>query len=416
MQPHILPSIRWMLAILATTMCIACTSVATKPPDIATTPAIPGSPAPQLRPTAVPIALTGDPVTKASIQATLDRYTKAWNEGDKTLLQSTIDPKSGPFRRVAIGRFQSYQESALHNTSDRFAFKLKKIEQRDFGFVRAEVESYGYSFSWTFREVDGRWLLSEPSNEQLGKRVTQESEHFTFSTYPWADDVNGQIMQLMEEARTTVVEKLGRAPEQKAQVMILPTIGSGPAMRDYVAAYYDRTAPDRGLDRIFVYVPNSFAYGGYNEQTGWGTGLRQLLTHEYTHLVNDRSFTPLYRLPKWITEGLAEYISESSRASEVRAAVERDAIIPLIDPAPARPTNPQDLQHWDLLTHDVGLAYAEGYSLVAYITETYDGLDGFWKLAQAYDKRQDLDRALQDAFSVSYSQFDHDWREWLAKY
>ena len=50
---------------------------------------------------------------------------------------------------------------------------------------------------------------------------------------------------------------------------------------------------------------------------------------------------------------------------------------------------------------------------MAYITERYGGLDGFWKLVAAYDKTQNLDTALQQAFGVPYTQFDQDWRIWL---
>ena len=40
-------------------------------------------------------------------------------------------------------------------------------------------------------------------------------------------------------------------------------------------------------------------------------------------------------------------------------------------------------------------------------------MDGFWKLVAAYDRQQNFDAALKEAFYVSYEQFDQDWRAWL---
>jgi hypothetical protein len=40
-------------------------------------------------------------------------------------------------------------------------------------------------------------------------------------------------------------------------------------------------------------------------------------------------------------------------------------------------------------------------------------MEGFWKLAQHYDKTQNLDVSLRQTFDVSFEEFDQGWREWL---
>ena len=379
------------------------------------TPAVaaPTAAASAIPPQTTALVASAEETTKAGIQTTIDRYSKALRSSDAALLDSTIDPKSGPFRRIVVGRFEAMQKSALASAMPSINWKITKVESLALGFVRATLDRGDVTDVWTFREVDGKWLLSEPSTTQLGKTVTTKSEHFTFRTYLWADDVNADIMQLMEQARAIVEKKLGRAPDTKPLVSILPTVGSGPAMNSNFVAFYSPTAANRGPDRIFITTPTSFTYGGYDTAGGWKPWLLQTLTHEYTHLVNNRSFTPIHRLPKWMTEGLAEYISDSSRPGMVALALERDALIPLLDPAPVDSTSPQDLEHWDLLQRDTLLAYAEGYSLVHLIVERHEGLTGFWKLAAAYDKEQNLDKALQKAYGISYQDFDREWREWL---
>lgn len=69
--------------------------------------------------------------------------------------------------------------------------------------------------------------------------------------------------------------------------------------------------------------------------------------------------------------------------------------------------------HMTTLNVDRSLAYGLAYSLVAYTIDTYGGMDGFWKLARSYDTSKKLDKALQEAFDISYEEYDRGWREWL---
>ena len=162
---------------------------------------------------------------------------------------------------------------------------------------------------------------------------------------------------------------------------------------------------------MVIFAPESYSFGFYDPSEGWEAELQGTLTHEYTHLVNDASFIPIARETDWMSEGLAEFVSDHPRANEVREAVKSDKIIPIIDTSGQ--VNKQDLEHLSILDKDVSLAYGLAYSLVAYINEKYGGMDGYWKFVAAFDKEQNLDKALQDAFGVTYDQFDKDWRAWL---
>ncbi|MBC8161352.1 MAG: hypothetical protein H7Z42_09045 [Roseiflexaceae bacterium] len=398
---------RTSLAILIFAL-ISCAPVATLPVPPVPTATPPASPQNSTVATPQPTEVS----VEAAIQATLDQHAEAWNTGDIALLEQTIDPQSGAFRRLVKGRFESFQEGAFSEFA-AFSYTLDRVTTREHGFVQARVRGDGGVLGWTFREVEGRWLLSEPSEQQVGERVVSKSEHFTFQTYPWADAVNGEIKTLMEEARAEVIEKLGREPDRQALITILPAFAVGPLQGSGLVASYDRSARKVGPDRIMIYAPDTYAFGAYDAQASWQPSLRQTLVHEYTHLVHNRSFTPIVRVPLWMTEGIAEFVAEGSRFYEVRLAVEQDRIIPLIDPATSDPLLVQDLQHMGALDRDTSLAYGLSYSLVAYIVENHGGLAGFWKLAEAYDARQKLPDALTDAFGVTYDEFDAGWRAWL---
>ncbi|MEO7910614.1 MAG: hypothetical protein ABIV47_13270 [Roseiflexaceae bacterium] len=351
-----------------------------------------------------------DDQIKAGIQQTLDRYAQAYNDNQPDMLKQVVDQSNLPFRRLIQGRFDTYQNSIFAGqvTSE---YKVDSIKPRDLGFVQAQVmrTSDGAVADWLFRQVQGKWLLSEPTEDQIGKRLKIETDHFTYYTYPWATDITPKLEQLMESARAKVLERLGKVPDTKTNVYILPIFGVGSPQNSGVLAYYDAAA--RGGARIVIFAPESFSFSFYDPSQGWEPALQGTLTHEYTHLVNNTVFTPIARMADWMFEGLAEYVSDHPRAGEVRDAVQSDNIIPIIDTSGK--FNKQDLEHLTILNQDVSLAYGLAYSLVAYVNEKYGGMDGYWKLVRAFDKQQNLDKALQEAFGVSYKQFDKDWRAWL---
>lgn len=133
--------------------------------------------------------------------------------------------------------------------------------------------------------------------------------------------------------------------------------------------------------------------------------LEDVLTHEATHYVHTRSFDDAGTLAGWMSEGLAEYVSGSTSIDLAFEAARRGMIIPIVD-TETDLMDRQDLMHFYSLKKDVGLAYGLSQSLVAYIVETYGGLDAFWRLARAFDETQDFDEALRIAFKVTYTGFD----------
>jgi len=375
------------------------------PTPAATVPATPNA--------TVTLDTLSDDQIRAGIQETLDTYAKAYNDNDPELLKQAVDQTNLPFRRLVQGRFETYQQS-IGAGQGSFGYSVNSVLRRDLGFIQAQIASDGGSvLDWLFRRVNGRWVLSEPTEDQIGKRQQTEDSGFLFRTYPWADDVNPTVIKLMKEARSTVLARLGKAPDKPVDVLIKPIFGLPPPEGSNVLAYYIRGSRPGLPARIVVYAPHSYAFGSYDPAKGWEADLLATLTHEYTHLTNDQLFTPIARMADWMYEGLAEYISDPDAplGRGVPYAVQQNQIIPIVDPSER--FDKQDLQHIYTLEKDVSLAYGLANTLVAYTAERYGGIDGFWKLVQAYDRLQNLDAALQEAFDVDLETFDRGWREWL---
>src|SRR5512138_3592253 len=155
-------------------------------------------------PSRTPVPEFSDDEIKVGIQRSLDIYAEALTNNNPEQLAEVVDQENKPFRRIVRSRFDEFQNSYAGGQV-QFQFTLKEITRRAYGFVIARFETdNGLEAQWPFRYLNGAWVISEPTVEQIGEPVTTETEHFTFTSYPWAEDVNPLIMKLMEKARQNV--------------------------------------------------------------------------------------------------------------------------------------------------------------------------------------------------------------------
>jgi len=343
----------------------------------------------------------------------VDLLIQATNQNRPELLDQVVDPDNKPFRRLVRSRFDDFQESWRAGARQP-ALEVKAVEARPYGYYQASITSEnGLTGVWFFKKVGDRWLLTEPTVEEIGEPLEITTPHFTYITYPWGDEVNPEIIELMKIAREEVFQKLGKAPEQSARIEIRPIYGLERFTPMGAIAYY-QSASAHGPDRIVIYSPHSYAYGLYDQETGWQEELGRILVHEFTHMTHNLSFDEAGgKLVTWMSEGLAEYISDPGYDRVVACHAARSGVlIPfLVDRE--NPVYKQDLAHMESLDKDRGLAYAYAYTVVAYIVEKFGGLDSFWKLARTYDEVQDMDEALQESFGIGLEEFERDWLKWV---
>jgi hypothetical protein len=356
---------------------------------------------------------TPDPqrAIEQSIRETLRKHARAYQNLDLELLKTTIDQTNTTFRRAAQTSFEEYRNSVSAGQG-YFRFTLGRIEMLDDGFVKAYVSTpYEVEAQWLFREVDGVWLLSEPSREQIGQKSEIEDEHFIFETYPWDEETNQRIIELMKEAREEAILLLDATPSEKARVEIRPVYAVYPYENvNYIAFYQPNERPNK-LDTIIINAPTNYLFGFYDAEYGWEDTIYPILVHEYVHMIHKRNFDNAGYETSWMSEGLASYFDGMDRSYDIQLALEQDALIPIIDTE--SPVYKQDLMHMQTLQADIGLAYGLAQSLVTYIIEEHGGIEVFWQLARRYDETQKLDIALQDVLGLSYEEFDAAWRLWL---
>ena len=359
---------------------------------------------------------------RASMQETVDNYDAAYNENNLSKLQAAIDPKNSTFKRSLEERFKSAMESqfaGMYNLND----KVGAIRDRGNGYWEATIET-NFSLAtgragravkkWVFKDVDGKWLMTEPRRAELGKKLKYETEHFTIDHYAWDDEVMPEIGQIMETAYATALKKLGKVPEGKMIASVTPTYETAPGISSagWVGAYYPGSGKATNPDRMVIRSPLSFGFVvAVDEAEGFVPELQGTMTHEFTHLVVNRAFVSNARMSWWMSEGIAEHVSDNPRPGELITALQNGNIIPLVDTSDA--IYKQDLQHGGLLESNITLAYGEAYEMVDFIYKEKGGYDGWWKFVGVYDKTQSIEETIKSEFNMTVEEFEAKYHDFL---
>ena len=134
----------------------------------------------------------------------------------------------------------------------------------------------------------------------------------------------------------------------------------------------------------------------------------QILFHEYTHaLIHDLAKG---RCPSWLNEGLAEYEGRSQLRGAVprlAKAAQESRLVPWLELS--------DHISTALPAEDVGLAYEQSYSAVAYLVERFS----FWRIRRvlkALGDGQPWDAALAAELRTKAPRLESQWRQWLPEF
>ncbi len=360
---------------------------------------------------------------KAAIQKTVDSYDAAYNEVDQAKLLAALDQKNLALRRALVERFQA---AASGQSSGAFDLqeKIDSIKAHGKDYYLATIlalapqgNGKGQSVrTMVFRKVDGKWLITEPKRSDLGKKLSSETEHFIVEYYEWDKDIVPQMDKVVEDAYTTVKQKLGKAPAEKVHAFIAPTndlFGSGA----FTAAFYIAgPGGDHNRDRLMMRSPQSLGFGAYDAQEGFQPEFEHTVTHEFTHLVVDRLFGGNARLAGgfgWMSEGIAEHVAGNFYPSTIINAIQTGTLLPIKDKSGA--IEKDDLENFYLHPDKHFLGQAQGSELVDFIYIEKGGYDGWWHFVDIFAKSQNIEEAVKEDFGMSLDQFETKYHDFMKK-
>lgn len=135
-------------------------------------------------------------------------------------------------------------------------------------------------------------------------------------------------------------------------------------------------------------------------ELAWG---QRAVAHELTHVVlGQYTFSCLDSTPTWVTEGLAMYAEgepEEGLLSSLEEAVQEDTLLPVRSLS-------QNFSNDPNLAY---LAYAQSYSLVAFLVEEY-GPEKMIALLDQFREGSTEDQALQRVYGFDRDGLDAAWR------
>lgn len=251
---------------------------------------------------------------------------------------------------------------------------------------------------WKLEDADGDYLETEP-----------ESVLFEDTRYDWAALTEGRITIYCYQDDDEFVAELMAAAQEALERLSEDT---GAELEETVQLYIYANALD--LQGAMIY-PQEWTGGVAYTRHGiiaigiaptnrsWG---ERAIAHELAHLVvHQMTLNPYNDLPTWLDEGLAMYTEgemEEDFAAYLERAVDNDDLISV-----------QSLcSPFSAYSSQASLGYAQSYSLVAYLLESY-GQPQMLELLNVFKEGSNYDDALEAVYGFDTDTLDSLWRDYV---
>lgn len=281
-------------------------------------------------------------------------------------------------------------EAPLANGKSHYPVDLNQVRLAPFTTV---------TYWWRVENKDGS-ILTTP--EQQIAYVDDQFEWQSLTqdevTAHWTgeDVALGQLaLDVAAEAQPALAALIPNAPTTGYEVYIYPSSADLRAAlrltgRDWVGAH---AHPELGV--LLVTAVNSRTAA---------SDLRQSIPHELVHFYLYQVLGAGYEsLPRWFNEGLATLAESNPNPNYARVletAVANQSTIPFA----------QLCENFPLAENQAVLAYAQSYSLLAYIQDRY-GNSGVQNLIAAYANGGDCESGVQQALGLTLVELEQAWRQ-----
>jgi hypothetical protein len=216
----------------------------------------------------------------------------------------------------------------------------------------------------------------------------------TLYWYSGGDSFAQELMDTCEEGLASLTQDIGTYPEKAIKIYVYASTND---LKGAMVFSQEWTGGVAFIDFGIIAISIS------PSQLEWGKGA---LVHELTHLVvHQATFSPYGQLPVWLDEGLATYSQgelDPDLRSSLNKAISEGTLISvrtLCSPFSA-------------YADKARLSYAESYSLVEYLLDSY-GQDKMLDLLTILKQGSTYDDALTQVYGFDIDGLDASWRATL---
>ena len=352
-----------------------------------------------------------DARTVEQLEALLRTRADAMGRGDLAAFKQTIDMTRPAFRRMQQAEF----DVPTARVTLKSTFKMSNAERYQGyvrGFVEETLEGNGYLGSFAgvrsyaryyFRQIDGRWLLSEPSGSEVGeeRKVTSGENEITYWTMD--EDVAGVFAKEASDAHAFATKQAPKSVSFTDRVKFVPTAelagpgwdamqgGSGNPIEDrFYNLWYGFDASRSHLSPYSQLQLRLAALGRMREVVLPGIGAK---------LSND------VWLDGWTLNTAGVDLTAFDR--QLCAGIPALTLRQLSDGPPQLGTPGLAAETW-------GRYYAYSQSMVAYLVERF-GADSYWRLLDAYTRTPSSATNFPAVLKTTPDDFYSAWLAWEKK-
>ena len=372
---------RFLIALVAWSVLTSCTP-STTPPGGSETAGVVASP--QI-----------NEQTRGEIQALLQKQVNAMASRDQTTFQSTVDQDRGALRRCAN---EAYDRAGREGVGS--ATQVSKIEA--YGpYVRAYVQESNGLRRIFFRKVDGKWVQTEPKDDELGGEKTMTVEDIKVDYWGIDEDIAPALAKGAVAAKQIVLANLLSDNRRDAlEVRFYPTRGVAVAIACAVAGYHLSNVASDPVIRILRY---------WIDASGQPTPITvALMSHEWLHWAQDQFIPGVNaRLPWWLSEGWPDYVGQSRSLSANKFVICQTAMPTLKQLEDGADPNgpPENAVNY----------YSWANTMVEYLYTTYGGKDVYRNLLLAFKDDAVPANVFPKVLKITPQQFYDDYKAWAKK-
>jgi hypothetical protein len=253
-------------------------------------------------------------------------------------------------------------------------------------------------------EVEYWWLIEDATGDMV--ETSPKTVRFDDLRYDWNNITNDQVAFFWYEGDVSFVQGLVDAADEALRDLASEAGVSldQPATFYMYANSWDLHGalvyPDEWTGGVAFPAYSTIVIGISPGSVDWG---KRAIAHELGHLViHQEVFGPYGVLPTWLDEGLA-MDAEGDLRSDLQALLEQaissDSLFSVRSISSSFPTDP----------YEAKLSYAESYSLVQFLIDSY-GSDKIVELLQVYKDGSTDDEALLQVYGFDTDGLGEQWR------
>lgn len=256
-------------------------------------------------------------------------------------------------------------------------------------------------------EIWWRWILENEAGEEIETPTqrliflddfipwrTRESDHLSLYWYEGSDQFADTLLQAGEDALVRLYQMAGVTVTNPVRIYIYAS-----SQEMQAATLF---APDWSGGLAFPWY-STILIGVAPYDIGYGL---DTIAHELSHvLIGHHTFSCVNSTPYWIDEGLAmvtEGDLDAYLEERLQEGVDDNSLLSVREVGQIFSANP------DLAL----LAYAESFSLVSYLLETY-GDEPMLELLEHFKQGKSEDTAMDEVYGFNRDGLEVRWREWL---